>query len=145
MADFTFVRALNGMTPQTELRTAGGAMEVGDLVIAAGDNNEDIATEVTKAAGNPARSAIVGLCLGKHQEDGEAIASGDLVQILPLHTGGIILEGNVIDGTLPNVNAQVGMDVTSTVQAFEAAETNKIGRIFKVVNASAKIVQVILD
>lgn len=145
MADFRFVRALNGMTPQTELRTAGGAMEVGDLVIAAGDNNEDIATKVTKAAGNPARATIVGLCLGKHQEDGTAIADGDLVQILPLHVGGLILEGPAIDATLPNVNAQVGMDVTSTVQTFEAAETNKIGRIFKVVNATAKIVQVILD
>lgn len=141
MADFKFVRALNGMTPQTELMTAGGAMEVGDFVIAAGDNNEGAATEVTKAGGNPARSTIVGLCLGKHQEDGTAIASGDLVQVLPI-VGEAIIEGSVIDATLPNVNAQVGIDVTSTVQSFEAAETNKVGRIFKVVDATNKVVQV---
>lgn len=141
MADFKFVRALNGMTPQTELMTAGGAMEVGDLVIAAGDNNEGIATEVTKAAGNPARSTIVGVCEGKHQEDGEAIADGDLVQVLPLATD-VILEGKVIDSTLPNVNTQVGVDVTTSVQTFEAAETNKVGRIYKVVDATNKIVQV---
>lgn len=141
MADFRFVRALNGMTPQTELRTAGGAMEVGDLVVAAGDNNVDIATKVTKAANSAVRGTIVGLCLGKHQEDGVAIADGDLVQILPL-TGDVILEGTVKDATIPNVNAEVGLDVTSTVQTFEGAELVKIGRVFKVLDATAKTIQV---
>lgn len=141
MADFKFVRVLNGMTPQTELMTAGGAMEVGDLVVAAGDNSEGIATKVTKAAGNATRATIVGVCEGKHQEDGVAIADGDLVQVLPLATD-VLLEGKVIDATLPNVNTQVGVDVTSTVQAFEAAETNKVGRIYKIVDATNKVVQV---
>lgn len=150
MGDFRFVRCLNGMTPQAELVTAGGAMEVGDLVIAAGDNNEGIATKVTKAAANAARSTIVGLCLGRETGAEDAtIGDGDLIQILPLHVSGIILEGNVIDATLPNVNAQVGLDVTSTKQAFEAAETNKIGRVFKIINgtaaAASRVAQVILD
>jgi len=143
MADFTFVRALNGMTPQTELRTAGGAMEVGDLVVAGGDALAGVASTVDKAANSALRGTIMGLCLGKSQEDGSAIADGDLVQILPL-TGDVLLEGVAKDASLVNVNAEVGLDVTADVQTFEGAETNAIGRIYKVVDATAKIVQVIM-
>lgn len=144
MADFRFVRALNGMTPQTELMTAGGAMEEGDIVVAGGDNNEGIATEVTKAADTVTRATIVGLCLGKHQEDGVAIASGDLVQVLPFHSGGIILEGTIKDATIPNVNTTVGIDVTSNVQTIEGAETDKVGVLYKIVDSTAKTGQIVI-
>jgi len=65
------------------------------------------------------------------------------VQILPL-TGDVLLEGVAKDASLVNVNAEVGLDVTADVQTFEGAETNAIGRIYKVVDATAKIVQVIM-
>lgn len=132
MADFKFVRALNGMTPQTELVTAGGAMEVGDIVVHSSG-------KVTKAADNPTKATLAGLCLGKHQEDGAAIADGDLVQVLPIGTDAI-LEG-IQKTTASNPGTEVGIDLTGTDLSFEAAG-NKVGQIFKVIDATARIVQV---
>lgn len=140
MADFKFVRTLEGMTPQTELVTAGGAMEVGDLVIY-GTAGEGIARKVTKAANSAPRRTIAGICLGKHQEDGEAIADTDLVQILPLGDG-FLVEGIAKDATVPEAGAAVGLDVTSNDQTFEKAEAVKIGRVHKVIDATAKVIQV---
>ena len=140
MADFKFIRTLTGMTPQTELVTAGGAMEVGDFVIYE-DTGVGVARKVTKAANSAPRRTIAGLCLGKHQEDGDAIADEDLVQILPIGDN-FLIEGIAKDSTVPVVGTAVGLDVTSTVQTFEGAEAVKIGRVHKVIDATAKVIQV---
>lgn len=140
MADFRFIRTLEGMTPQTELVTAGGAMAVGDLVVY-GTSAEGIGRKVTKAGNSATRKTIAGICMGKHQEDGEAIADNDLVQILPLGDG-FLVEGTAKDATVPGAGDAVGLDVTSNDQTFEKAEAVKIGRVHKVVDATAKIIQV---
>ena len=133
MADFKFVRALNGMTPQTELVIAGGAMEVGDIVIHSSD-------KVIKATGDDTVAEIAGLCLGKYQEDGVAIADEDLVQILPLGPD-ILLEGTV-NAAGDAIGTAVGIDLTSTVLSFDSTETNKVGYVYKVVDADDYLVQV---
>lgn len=140
MADFRFVRALNGMTPQTELVTAGGVIEVGDFVIYE-DTGVGPARKVIKATNSATRQKIAGLCLGKHQENGVAIAEGDLIQILPVGDS-MLIEGVAKDATVPVVGTAVGLDVTSTVQTFEFAEEIKIGRVYAVVDATAKVIQV---
>lgn len=139
MADFKFVRALNGMTPQSELMTAGGAMEVGDIVVYADDTNVGPLTEVTKAGDAATRATMAGLCLGKHQEDGDAIADGDLIQVLPF-TDDLILEGTQSD-TLEGVGTAVDLDVTSAVQSVVTTATAPFARIYKIVDATAKTVQ----
>lgn len=139
MADFKFVRVLNGMTPQTELMTAGGAMEVGDIVIY-GTSGEGIETKVTKAGDAAARGTMVGICEGKHQEDGEAIADGDLIQVLPFTTD-MILEGKQSD-TLVDVGDELELNVASDVQTFVESATESFARIYKITDTTNKVVQV---
>ncbi len=134
MAAFTFVRALNGMTPQTELMTAGGAMAVGDAVIHASG-------KVTKTADNPDKKTLAGICMGKHQEDGITIADEDLVQVLPISTDSL-LEGVQKDAEVSNPGTEVGIDLTGTTLTFESAGANKVGQVYKVIDAEAKIIQV---
>ena len=139
MADFTFVRALNGMTPQTELRTAGGAMEVGDLVVF-GTSGEDIAAKVTKAGDAATRATLAGVCQGKHQEDGEAIADGDLIQMMPL-TSDMLLECTQSD-TLGDVGDSLDLNVASDVQTVVATAAAPMAKIFKIVDTTAKTIQI---
>jgi hypothetical protein len=63
------------------------------------------------------------------------------VQILPLGDG-FLVEGIAKDATVPEAGAAVGLDVTSNDQTFEKAEAVKIGRVHKVIDATAKVIQV---
>jgi len=136
MADFKVVRTLSGSAPQAERVLAGDAMEVGDLLIWSLDAND-----VAKAANSATRKTLAGICHGKQSEDGDAIANGDYIMMYPLEPG-MIIEGLCKDTTLPYIGEVVGLDVTSTVQKFEHAEVVPIGRVFKIVDAGDKIIQV---
>jgi hypothetical protein len=79
--------------------------------------------------------------MGKHQEDGITIADEDLVQVLPISTDSL-LEGVQKDAEVSNPGTEVGIDLTGTTLTFESAGANKVGQVYKVIDAEAKIIQV---
>lgn len=129
MADFRIVK---GNGPDGALRTmtltASGAIEEGDLVtITAG-----VAVKVATGG-----AAVAGIAL-------EAVANGASGLFGKLDSGTVI-EGTDISATDIVVGDLVGIDVTSTVQTFDATESNKTFRCTKVVTAGSVVQCQVLD
>jgi hypothetical protein len=131
MGDFNYVRPLNGMIPQLEKFVAGGACEVGDMLIWSSGKVVKAGDAATKP------NVIAGLAMQA------AAADGSVISVMPIVRDALI-EGLVKDSTIPNVGAALHVDVTSNVMKFEGAAAGTSAgcfQLYKVVNATGKVIQ----
>lgn len=112
-ADLKYVRCLNGMVPQTEIFECAEAIEAGDLVAWATDEDA-----VDKATASHRLDQIVGLA----QDSG---SDGDDISVLML-VDGMILEGTVNTSTGKYLGQTVGITTDGGQQKFDTSSLDGV-------------------
>jgi len=127
MGDFKVVKTRSGMgDPEMIPWVAGGTFEEGDsLILSSG--------EVIKSTDDAATVFAIAKSAG---------ADGEVANIVLL-TPDVVVEGVDISGTAAVAGDTVGINLTDDVLTFENDGTNQHGVVIKVVDATAKIIQVV--